>query len=179
MKEAAELLRKAGLGSAVIAGELYYLRPDGKRPRVHDVSRVARQPATVAELDGLRFAPFDIIEIDGASPSGPFEQTWQRLAGIFGAGRHCRLPAAVGLKDAAEVEKLFYQWVDKGAEGIVVRNDAVGMFKIKPRHSIDAVVIGFTEGTDDRQGMIHDLLIALMRADGCLHVLGHVERRVQ
>jgi len=174
LKEAAELLRQAGRKSAVIAGELYYVRPDGKRPRVHDVSRVARQPASLAELDGLRFAPFDISEIDGASPSGPFEKTWDRLAGIFGAGRHCRLPDAVWVKSAADVEKWFHHWVDRGAEGIVVRSDAAGMFKIKPRHSIDAVVIGFTEGTDDRQGMIQDLLVALMRADGCLHVLGHV-----
>lgn len=174
LKEAAELLRQAGRKSAVIVGELYYVRPDGKRPRVHDVSRVARQPASLAELDGLRFAPFDIIEIDGASPPGPFEKTWNRLACIFGAGRHCRLPDAAWVKSAVDVEKWFHHWVDQGAEGIVVRSDAAGMFKIKPRHSIDAVVIGFTEGTDDRQGMIHDLLVALMRADGCLHVLGHV-----
>ncbi len=62
----------------------------------------------------------------------------------------------------------------QGAEGSVVRSDALGLFKIKPRHTIDCVVIGFTEGTDDRQGMIHDLLLALMRPDGCLHIVGHV-----
>ena len=55
-----------------------------------------------------------------------------------------------------------------------MRSDSVGRFKLKPRHTIDAAVIGFTEGTDDRRGMVHDLLIALFRPDGCLHVVGHV-----
>lgn len=43
-----------------------------------------------------------------------------------------------------------------------------------PRHTIDAAVIGFTEGTGDRQGMMHDLLVALMRPDGTFHILGRV-----
>ena len=80
----------------------------------------------------------------------------------------------VMLKDAGEIDAQFRKWVDAGAEGTVVRSDLGGVFKLKPRHTLDAVIIGYTEGTDDRKGMIHDLLIAVMRADGCLHVLGHV-----
>ena len=57
-KEAAALLAKAGVKKAVFAGELYYQKE--KRARVHDVSRIARQPASQAELDGLAFAAFDI-----------------------------------------------------------------------------------------------------------------------
>jgi ATP dependent DNA ligase C terminal region/ATP dependent DNA ligase domain len=174
MKEAADLFKKAGIKKALIAGELHYVRPDGKRPRVHDITRVARQPASLAELDGLRFTAFDIIEIDGAAPPAAFEQTWKRLCDIFGKGKLCNVVEAVWLKDSADVEKQFNKWVERGEEGAVVRSDAAGTYKIKPRHSIDAVVIGFTEGTEDRHGMVHDLLVALMRADGSLHVLGHV-----
>jgi hypothetical protein len=174
MTEAAELLKKAGVNQAIIAGELHYVRADGKRPRVHDVCRVARRPASLGELDGLRFAPFDLVEIEGKAPAAAFDQTWQRLTGIFGVGTRCRVVEAVWLKDAAAIERHYRHWVEKGAEGAVVRSDVAGMFKIKPRHSIDAVVIGFTEGAGERRGMIHDLLVALMRADGCLHVLGHV-----
>jgi ATP-dependent DNA ligase len=174
MKEAAALLKRAGVKQAIFAGELYYARPDGSRPRVHDVSRVARQPASLAEIDGLHFAAFDIIELDGPNQFAGFEQTWARLTQIFGEGRHCRVVEAVWLRDAVDIHKLFRQWAEGGHEGAVVRSDAAGMFKIKPRNNIDAVVIGFTEGTDDRRGMVHDLLVALMRADGSLHVLGHV-----
>ena len=80
----------------------------------------------------------------------------------------------VPLKDGPAIEKQHKKWVDAGAEGAVVRSETVGTFKIKTRHTLDAVVVGFTEGTDDRAGMVHDLLLAVMRADGNLHILGRV-----
>ena len=173
-KEAAELLKKAGVKKAIIAGELYFAKEKGKRPRVHDVSRVARQPASQAELDGLTFAAFDIISLDGIKTATPIEETWKKLTELFKGGKRCQLVETVWLKDAGGIEDQFRKWVAAGAEGAVVRSDAGGSFKLKPRHTLDVVVIGFTEGTDDRKGMIHDLLVAVMRADGCLHVLGHV-----
>lgn len=48
------------------------------------------------------------------------------------------------------------------------------MFKIKPRHNLDVAVIGFTEGQGDRAGLLHDLLVAVMRQEGLLQVLGRV-----
>lgn len=93
---------------------------------------------------------------------------------LLRGGKNVHVVETVLLKDAGEIDAQFRKWNDLGAEGTVVRSDAVGVFKLKPRHTIDAVVIGFTEGTEDRKGMIHDLLVAVMRADGCLHVLGHV-----
>lgn len=174
LKEAADLLKKRGVKNALITGELFFTKAAGKRPRVHDVSRTARQPGSQAELDQLAFAPFDLVEIDGGSPGDLFTEKWNRLTELFKGAKRCVPVESVWLKDAAAIEAQFRKWVEQGAEGAVVRSDAVGLFKLKPRHSIDAVVIGFTEGTDDRRGMVHDLLLAVMRPDGCLHVLGHV-----
>jgi hypothetical protein len=39
---------------------------------------------------------------------------------------------------------------------------------------VDVAVLGFTEGIDDRIGMIHDMLVGLMRHDQSFHVLGRV-----
>jgi len=172
--EAAALLKKAAVKTALIAGELHFTKASGKRPRVHDVSRVARQPGSQAELDQLGFAAFDILDIDGQPAGEEFAKTWDRLTALFQGGKRAGVIEGVWLKDAAAVEGQFRKWVEQGAEGAVVRSDAVGRFKLKPRHTIDAAVIGFTEGTDDRRGMVHDLLIALVRPDGCLHVVGHV-----
>jgi len=174
IKEAADLLRAAGVQSALIAGELWYSKAVNKRPRVHDVSRVARQPASQSELDGLCFAAFDIVELDGATFSDSHDKTWKRLTEYLEKGNRCKPVESAWVKDGASVQNLFLKWVAQGAEGAVVRSDAVGSFKVKSRHTIDAAVIGFTEGTDDRRGMIHDLLLALMRPDGNLQVLGHV-----
>jgi hypothetical protein len=172
-KEAAELLRNAGVKKAIIAGELHFTKD--KRARVHDVSRVARQPASQAELDGLAFAPFDIISLDGIKNTAPFEDTWKKLIELFHGAARCQVVDFVWHRDAGSIDAQFRKHIAAGAEGTVVRSDSVGVFKLKPRHTLDAVIIGFTESADpDRKGMIHDLLIAVMRADGCLHVLGHV-----
>jgi hypothetical protein len=172
-KEAAAKLAKAGVKKAILAGELHYQRESG-RARVHDVSRVARQPASQDELNRLAFAAFDIISIDIVPQTAPFAETWKRLTELIAGGKNVGVVEAVWLKDAGAIETEFKKHIAAGAEGTVVRSDTVGVFKLKPRHSLDVVVIGFTEGTDDRKGMIHDLLVAVMRADGCLHVLGHV-----
>src|SRR5580765_6743260 len=55
MREAVELLGKTKHKQMLLAGELYVARSD-RRPRVHDVSRVARQPQSQDELDQLQFA---------------------------------------------------------------------------------------------------------------------------
>jgi hypothetical protein len=172
--EAAARLKRGGVQRALVAGELNYARPDGKRPRVHDVSRAARQPESRADLDALQFSAFDLMEINGEPPPTQFAPVWKQLTELFGSGERVGTVEAVALRDPSEVEKQFRKWVGQGAEGAVVRSDAAGLFKIKPRHTIDAAVIGFTEGTDDRQGLIHDLLLALMRPDGTFHVLGRV-----
>ena len=174
LTEAAMKLKAAGINKATIAGELHYLRPDGKRSRVHDISRIARQPASKAEVDGLQFAPFDIIEIDGVRPESTFKETWTKLGTLFAGSSRVALPESHWVEDGAGVLKHFRAWVDGGTEGAVVRSDRAGSFKLKLRHTLDAVVIGFTEGIDDRHGMIHDLLVAVMRPEGLLHVIGHV-----
>jgi hypothetical protein len=61
MQEAVELLSKTRHKQILLAGELYVARDD-RRPRVHDVSRVARQPESEADVDQLQLAVFDILE---------------------------------------------------------------------------------------------------------------------
>ncbi len=175
LDEAAKLATTAGLARGLFAVELYVARPDGKRSRVHDVGQVARQPATAAELATLRLAVFDAIELDGAPAPAAFDDAWREIVRIFGAGKAVHPVESLIAKDADAVRKAFEQWVlDEGAEGVVARSDVAGWWKIKPRHTLDACVIGFTEGTDDRAGMLHDLLLALMRKDGTFHILGRV-----
>jgi hypothetical protein len=64
----------------------------------------------------------------------------------------------------------FTEWViGEGAEGVVVRHDQAGWYKIKLRHNLDVAIIGYSEGEDGRKGMLHDLLVAVMRNDGTFH----------
>ena len=172
--EAAKALSKAGIKSALIAGELY-VEVEGRRPRVHDVTTVARQPQGAADLKRLRFAVFDILAIDDVQIQRPYAETWNQIEKIFGKGTTVHPVETKQAADAGEIRKLYADWVEgSGDEGIVVRSETAGLFKIKPRHNLDAVVVGFTESVDDRKGMLHDLLLAVKRHDDTLQILTRV-----
>lgn len=174
LDEAAQLLKSANVKEALVAGELYVACED-RRPRVHDVTTIARQPQSPGDVARLRFAAFDLISLDGDASPRPFVETWKTIDKLFSKGQGIHPVEAKLIADVAGIAKLFERWVEKdGAEGLVVRNDTAGMFKIKPRHTLDAAVIGFTESLADRQGMLHDLLLAVMRPEGTLQVLGRV-----
>lgn len=175
--EAADKLRAAGVKSLTAAGELHFRRPDGGRERVHDVSRAARQPASQDDIDNLHFAAFDILELDGQPGPAKFADTYAKLEKLFGGGTRVRPVEAVAgsVRSVEEIERHFARWVaEAGGEGLILRSDSLGRFKVKPRHTLDVVVVGFTESPGDRKGLLHDVLVAVMRKDGSLHVLGHV-----
>lgn len=171
LEEAAKRFSEAGISQAMFAGELFVKNPE-RRPRVHDVVRVARNPDSQEDLENLHFAAFDIIAFNGSQSQGTFAQTWEKIESTFA---NCEYLAAVDTQTAkttSEIEKLFSRWVEgDGEEGLVARSDAAGWFKVKPRHTIDVAVVGFTESVDDRQGMLHDLLVAVRRSDGTFHLL--------
>jgi hypothetical protein len=167
IEEARALLRGQRV---LLVGELYLFDP-ARRTHVHDVTGVLNRPAGVAELDRVRFAAFDLLEPHHAG----YDATWKALTALLAGGTRVHPVEGAFTKKLEDVEAAFRAWVEnEGSEGIVVRSDAAGLFKVKNRRTLDVVVVGFSEGIDDRKGLVHDLLIALMRADGTFHVLGRV-----
>ena len=62
-----------------------------------------------------------------------------------------------------EVQEIYDEWVvGEGAEGLVIHSESPIIWKIKPRHTIDAAVIGYT--TADRG--VRDMMFAVRREDG-------------
>jgi ATP dependent DNA ligase C terminal region/ATP dependent DNA ligase domain len=172
-EEAARLLSRANSPRAMFAGELF-VQVDDRRPRVHDVSTVARLPKNDNDLRRLHFAVFDLMPLEACS-GGAYAETWNAFNRLFDAGERIRPVETQKASSPDDIEKCFEKWVVKeGAEGVVARSDTGGLFKIKPRHTLDVAVIGFTESTGDREGMLHDLLYAVMRQDGSLQVLSRV-----
>ena len=173
-EEALQILDAANVQSALIAGELHMI-VDDRRCRIHDVVSSARQPKSEDDLQRLHFAVFDLMSLDGEAVDQPYEQTWHKIEELFSGGQKIKPVESVKVKGRKEVERKFDEWVEEEkAEGIVVRSDVAGNFKIKPLHTLDAVVLGFTESTDDREGMMHDLLLGIMREDGAVQVLCRV-----
>ena len=168
MEEAAKCLKAAKIKSALIPSELH---TDEEKDR----SRVSGVLSALADksLHGkLRLAPFDIISIDDFT-GGVYGETHKKLTAVFGKSELIR-PVRCETADTKEqVKALFAKWVDEeGSEGLVVRSELPMVYKVKNRHTIDAAVIGFSEGTGDTKGQIRALLLALMTEDGGFQIIG-------
>lgn len=159
------LCRGAGLTDAVVAAELYAAVGADGRERVNDV----RSAIADGQLGSLRLAPFDIISLDGADfHADHYKDTHARLLELFAGD----LVAPVAGKAAAgrdEVAAIYDEWVaGGGAEGLVVHCELPFIYKIKRRHSIDAVVMGYTVGEGIHTGMVRDIMVGVMDPEGRL-----------
>ena len=160
---AKECLKKAGIREAVVAAELYMPR-EGCRPRCADVSSAL---ADESRSDQLCLAPFDIVSLDGKSFEGlPYQETYKALSDIFRVDAVCPVQM-MHASSLDEVQAIYDEWVEcDGAEGLVIHSDSSIVAKVKPRHSIDAAIVGYTTG--DRG--VRDLMLAVQREDGLFQV---------
>lgn len=151
-------LKDAGLKQAVIAAELY-MPNEGGRPRHSDVARALADDNAKHEL---RLAPFDIVELDGTPwVAESYADTHRRLCEIFKDKEVEPVEMQVA-SDVNQVQSIYDEWVvNEGAEGLVIHVGNV-VWKVKPRHTLDAAVIGYT--LTDRG--IRSLMFAMRREDG-------------
>ena len=157
-------LKKAKIKQAEIVCELYAVPTTGNRSRVGDVVAGLADSKKAADL---RLAPFDIVSLNGA-PFHPahYKETHAKLCDIFKseAVHPVQAQAASSIGDVTEI---YNQWVgEEGAEGLVVHSEMPMVWKIKPRHTIDAAVVGFTLDGD----AVRDLLFAVRRQDGMFRI---------
>lgn len=172
IEEAGKRLSEAGIKEAIIPAELY-VDDDKRRNRVNDLI------ATLAgkkSLSKLKLAAFDILEVDHQPfKAATYEMTIGKIKSFFAGGDKVHPVDMLVASSAEEVKNIFTEWVEgEGSEGLVVRSEMPFVYKIKPRHSIDAAVIGFTEGTGDLKGRVRTLLLALMPAEGKYQVVGRI-----
>lgn len=173
-EEAEKLLKKAKVRSCLFAGEIYVRSDETSALRIHQTIRILRTPQSEADMERLGLAAFDILEVDG-KPPGKVADIFSTLKRWFGKGKLVHPAEHVVASKVETVFEKFADWViGEGSEGIVVRSDSSGNFKIKARHNLDVAIIGFSEGTERRKGMLHDLLVAVVRKDGTYHELARV-----
>jgi len=172
--EAADLLKKAKVKSAILGGEIYVREGATKAHPVQQVVRVLRSPPSKDALDKLGVAIFDIVDFDGKAVEET-AKVYELLTKWFGKGKTANVVEHEKADKVETIMERFTDWViGEGSEGVVVRHDQAGWFKVKQRHTLDVAVIGYSEGQDDRKGLLHDLLVAVVRADGTYHELTRV-----
>jgi ATP-dependent DNA ligase I len=161
--------------TAVFDGELIALRPDGRPYAFQDTaSRAASQ--TGAGGDGgvgtgagdppvpLSAFLFDALHLDGADLIDRSDaERRAALAGVVPAGM--LMPRLV-TADVEEADAFFRDAVARGHEGVVVKSLATpyaagrrgaGWIKVKPRHTLDLVVLAVEWGHGRRKGWLSNL----------------------
>ncbi|MEV4246312.1 ATP-dependent DNA ligase [Streptosporangium canum] len=165
--ELVEAVRALPSQDLVLDGEVIALRPDG-RPEPFQITsgRVSSRidVTRVRERTPLRVFFFDALRVDGAD-----------LLDLPGEVRHAALAAAVPSElvtprlvtgDAASGEAFFKDVVRAGHEGVVVKSlqtpyaagrRGAGWIKVKPRHTLDLVVLAAEWGSGRREGRLSNL----------------------
>jgi len=170
IEEAAKRFKAAKLKSAVIPAELYRCEESGR-------TRVSTVLAALADKtlhNELRLALFDIVSIDGEPfRSTSYEQVHKKLSGICVDSKLIHVVRCETANSRQQVKDIFVKWVDdEGSEGLVVRSELPIVYKLKNCFTLDAAIVGFSEGSGDTKEQIRTLLVALMTEDGHFQVIG-------
>jgi len=156
-------------GEIVIDGEDGLQDFDALSNRIHPA---ASRIAVLSEQTPARFVAFDLLAIDDRSLMElPFAERRAALEG-FPFAPPVELTPCVQDAESARV------WLER-AEGVVAKELAApyrpgareGMAKIKRVRTIDAVVIGWRPGKEERT--VGSLILGLYDADGELRTVGH------
>jgi ATP-dependent DNA ligase len=150
--------------AAVLDGELIALREDGKPLPFQDTaSRTATQDGVSPDVPLFVFL-FDLLHLDGAD-----------LIDLPDAARHASLarvaPASLLMprlvtNSAQEATAFFRDAIARGHEGVVVKSldtpytagrRGAGWIKVKPRHTLDLVVLAVEWGHGRRRGWLSNL----------------------
>lgn len=161
----------SGHEKILLAGELY---ANSSRSRVYDVTSALGTGAG-EKAAALSFAAFDLLEMDRENCRAmPFENKQKKLAELLSTKGKCHSLEYHNV-DIKNLSQLYKTWVTEGEqEGIVcVDEQNHTVYKIKPKHNIDAVILGFTESPDVADSL-RVLLTGLMRPDGSFQVFAKV-----
>jgi len=155
------------LRSAVLDGEAIALRPDGRpHPFQITASRVVSTRAVAGLRDSLPLTPFlfDVLHLDGEdllARGGAERQA--ALEGVAPAGL---LVPRVVTDDIAVAAEAFADAIARGHEGVVVKSLVApyeagrrggGWRKVKPRHTLDLVVLAAEWGHGRRRGWLSNI----------------------
>jgi DNA ligase-1 len=165
--EIVEAARSLGVTAAVLDGEAVALRPDG-RPQPFQVTsaRTASQAdvARLTEQTPLTPFLFDLLHLDGEDLlDAPASERFARLAAV--APPELVIPRIV-TAEPAEAERFFREAIGLGHEGVVIKSLGAtygagrrgsDWVKVKPRHTLDLVVLAAEWGHGRRQGWLSNL----------------------
>jgi len=164
LPEVAAALAALPVRDAVFDGELIALRPDGRPYPFQDTAARAASETAAENPVPLSAFLFDVLHLDGADVIDlPDEQRHEALARVVPAGM--LMPRLV-TDDPDEATAFFTDSIAHGHEGVVVKaltapyaagRRGAGWIKVKPRHTLDLVILAVEWGHGRRKGWLSNL----------------------
>jgi DNA ligase-1 len=154
------------VSSVVLDGEVIALRPDGRpRPFQETASRTGSS-TDVAVRDRVPLTSyfFDVLHLDGRDLLD--EPASERLAALRDTLPEGLQVPRVVTESADEAQDFFDGTIELGHEGVVVKSLSApyeagrrgsGWVKVKPRHTLDLVVLAVEWGSGRRQGLLSNI----------------------
>lgn len=160
LPEVVSVVRALPAQTAVLDGEAIALRADG-RPEPFQVTG-----ARTASADGVPVSTFffDLLHLDGRTLLD--EPLRTRVAALEQlVAPENRIPRRAAA-DLASAQNAFEEWVAAGHEGVVLKDPEVvyaagrrgaGWTKVKPRHTVDLVVLAVERGSGRRSEWLSNI----------------------
>ncbi len=162
--------------TVVLDGEAIALRPDG-RPQPFQVTGArtasSRDPAQLREQTPLTTYVFDVLHVDGRSLlDEPLSVRREALDLLL---RPENRVSSVVTDDPGVAQRFFEDQVAAGHEGVVIKDlgapYAAGRrggswVKVKPRHTLDLVVLAVERGSGRRRGTLSNIHLGARDGDG-------------
>ena len=166
LPEVVTALAKLLVSTAVFDGELIALRPDGRPYAFQDT---ASRAASEIDSHGAGTVPlsvflFDVLHLDGADLIDA-EDRRRHVALARSVPAELLMPRLV-TDSAEEATAFFSDALAHGHEGVVVKSltapyaagrRGAGWIKVKPRHTLDLVVLAVEWGHGRRRGWLSNL----------------------
>ncbi len=177
--EIVAVVRAFPVRNAVLDGEALALSPDGRPlPFQETAARSATHDAELAASTTLRPFFFDLLHLDGRDlMDTPLAE---RLAALDPVAAGYVVERVVTGEPGA-AQEAFARWVAGGQEGAVVKDPAAGYeagrrggawVKVKPRHTLDLVVLAVERGSGRRQGALSNIHLGARDPAGGFVMLG-------
>jgi DNA ligase-1 len=177
--EIVAVARSLPVRTVVLDGEALALDASGRpRPFQETASRSATRDAELAAATELRPFFFDVLHADGRDLMG--EALVDRLA-VLDAVAAGHVVERLVTDDADAAQDAFAGWVAAGQEGVIVKDAAApyeagrrggAWVKVKPRHTLDLVVLAVERGSGRRQGLLSNIHLGARDGAGGYVMLG-------
>ncbi len=171
--EIAEVVRALPSRRLILDGEAIALDPGGRpRPFQETAARTGTQEVSGGGVP-LTVYFFDLLHRDGTTLiTAPAGERFAALEDVV--PEHALVPRRVSA-DPDELADFYRAILDQGHEGVVLKNltapyDAgrrgAAWVKVKPRHTLDLVVLAVEWGSDRRRGWLSNIHLGARDRDG-------------